>query len=187
MTISICLGGIIINNFKEKAYEILNIAQMIYQINESINANTIFRENIFFIMADGKIFVEKDYEEKDSSYYFEAPDIRGVIIKKSSGNYCITTSVKYANVSNHDLWFAKIRIEKDYNDDIQIMGHWGGSWQKPDYEDENLIENPNPDFTIALDATKNHLTSIYNMLSTNPELSSLYEPKWVKQLKKYNN
>ena len=67
------------------------------------------------------------------------------------------------------------------------MGHWGGSWQKPDYEDENLIENLISDFPLALVSMKNHLTNIYNQLSTNHELSVLYEPKWVKQSKKYNN
>ena len=31
-------------------------------------------------MKDGRFVVKKDYEEKDSSYYYEIPDIKGVIL-----------------------------------------------------------------------------------------------------------
>ena len=67
------------------------------------------------------------------------------------------------------------------------MGKWGGSWQQPDSEDENLITNPNSDFPFALDSMKTHLEDIYNQFCKNNELNSdLYDPKWVKKLKKYN-
>ena len=134
------------------------------------------------------ISIEQDYEKKDSSYYFDTPEIMGVIIKKESGNYCVKAAVKYTNANNQNLWFAKIRIEKPYNKDIQIMGMWGGSWEKPDYEDKNLVTNSNPDFPLALLSMKNHLVAIYNQLCQNKEANcDSYDPKWVKKLKKYNN
>lgn len=83
---------------------------MIYQVIESTNPNTIFKNNIFYIMEDGRIVVQKDCEEKDSSYYYEIPDIKGVIIKRSNGNYFVKACVEYINVDNHGLWFGKIRI-----------------------------------------------------------------------------
>ncbi len=68
------------------------------------------------------------------------------------------------------------------------MGSWGGSWQQLDCEDENLITTSNSDFPFALDSMKNHLVDIYNQLCTNNKLNSdLYNPEWVKKLKKYNN
>ena len=67
------------------------------------------------------------------------------------------------------------------------MGKWGGNWDDSDYKDEDLLKNPNLDFFIALDAMKNNLTDIYNQLCKNSELKSdLYDPEWVKKLKKYN-
>lgn len=96
--------------------------------------------------------------------------------------------VKYINANNQNLWFAKIRIEISYDENIQIMGKWGGSWQDSDFEDEDQIKNPNSDFTFALDSMKNHLVSILNQLYNNSELSSeTYDPGWVKKLKLYNN
>lgn len=176
---------------KEKAYEILDIVQKIYQIQESNNPNAIFKDKSFLIGTEDNreaISIERDYEKKDNSYYFETPEISGVIIKRESGNYCVKAAVKYTNANNQNLWFAKIRIEDSYDKDIQLMGIWGGSWQKSDYEDENLITNPHPDFPFALDSMKNHLVDIYNQLCQNKELDSdLYDPKWVKKLKKYNN
>lgn len=174
------------NKIKEEAYEILDISQKIYEINESTNSNAIFKDKIFLITADGKVFVKRDYEKKDSSYYFETLEIEGVIIKKN-GNYCIKACVKYPKVNNQDSWFAKIRIENSYDGDIQIKGNWGGSWQAPDYEDEDLVKNPNSDFPVALYSMKNHLANLYNQLCNNELNSDLYDPKWVKKLKKYNS
>lgn len=172
---------------KEEAYEILDISQKIYQINESINSNAIFKNKTFLIGKEenrGSISVEIDYEKKDSSYYFETPEIDGVIIKRENGNYCVKACVNYTNDSNQNLWFAKIRIEISYDGDIQIMGAWGGSWQQPDCEDDDLIKNPNSDFSVALDSMKTHLVAIYNGLCNN---NDLFEPEWVKRLKAYNN
>lgn len=175
---------------KEEACEILDIIQKIYQIQESDNPNAIFKDKIFLIGTEENreaISIERDYEKKDSSYYFETPKIRGVILKKESGNYCVKAVVNYTNAKNQNLWFAKIRIEDSYDEDIQIMGMWGGSWENPDYEDENLITNPHLDFPFALDSMKNHLVDIYNQLCQNKKLDSdSYDPKWVKELKKYN-
>lgn len=175
------------DNIKNEAYEILGFSQKIYEINERTNSNAIFKDKIFSIMADEKVFVEKDYEKKDSSYYFETSEIDGVIIKRERGNYCIKASVKYTNLNNQSLWFAKIRIENCHGRDIQIMGNWGGSWQEPDYEDEDFIKNPHSDFLFALHSMKNHLGNIYNQLCNNELNSDVYDPELVKKLKKYNN
>ena len=179
------------DQIKEEAYEILEISQKIYQTQERFNSLAIFKNKIFLIGTedDQEAFsVKQNYENKDSSYYFETPEIEGVIIKKERGNYCVKACVKYTNANNQNLWFAKIRIENSYDENIQIMGVYGGSWQQPDYEDENLIINPNSDFPVALDSMKNYLVDIYNQLYKNNELNSdLYDPKWVKKLKKYNN
>lgn len=177
------------DKIKEKAHEILEISQKIYQIQEKTNPTAIFKGKIFLIGEENDreaIFVERDYEKKDSSYYFETSDIRGVIVKRECGKFCIKACVKYTN-NNLNLWFAKIRIENAYDEDIQIMGAYGGSWEQPDCEDENLIINLNSDFPVALDSMKNHLGVIYNQLSINNELNNdLYDPKMVKRLKKYN-
>lgn len=179
------------DNLKEEAYEILDISQKIYQIQEMLNPTAIFKDKIFVMGTEDNreaVSVKPNYEEKDSSYFFEAPEIDGVIIKREHGNYCVKACVKYINANNQNLWFSKIRIENSYDGDIQIMGAWGGSWQQQDYEDENLITNPNSDFPVALDSMKNHLVDIYNQLCNNNEINSdLYDPIWIKKLKKYNN
>lgn len=179
------------DKIKEEAHKILDISQKIYQTQEAVNPTAIFKDKIFLIGTEDDreaISVEQNYEGKDSSYYFETPEIDGVIIKRERGDYCIRASVKYPNINNQNSWFAKIRIENSYDGDIQIMGAWGGSWQQPDYEDENLITNPNSALPIALNSMKNHLLDIYNQLCKNHESNSdLYDPEWVKKLKKYNN
>lgn len=176
---------------KEEAYEILEISQKVYQIQERNNPTAIFGDKTFLIGTKEDreaVSVERNYEKKDKSYYFETSEIDGVIIKRVNGNYCIKAMVKYINANNQNLWFAKIRIENPCDKDIQIMGKWGGSWQDPDYEDENQIKNPNSDFPFALDSMKNHLADILNQLYNNSELSSeTYDPGWVKKLKPYNN
>lgn len=179
------------NKIKEEAYEILDISRKIYEIQERLNPTAIFGDKNFYIGTEENreaVSVEQNYEEKDKSYYFETSEIDGVIIKKEDGNYCIKAMVKYINTNNQNLWFAKIRIENSYDGEIQIMGKWGGSWEDPDYEDENQIKNPNSDFPVALDSMKAHLADIYNKLCIDSELNKhLYDPKWVKKLKKYNN
>ena len=176
---------------KEKAHEILDISQKIYQIQEKNNPTAIFGDKIFLIGTEKDqevVFVEQNYEKKDKSYYFETPKIDGVIIKRENGNYCIKAMVNYINANNQNLWFAKIRIENSYSGDIQIKGAWGGSWQQPDYEDEDLIKKSNSEFPFALDSMRDHLVSILNQLCNNSELSSeTYDPGWVKKLKPYNN
>lgn len=179
------------NKIKEEAYGILDISQKIYQIQEKTNSTAIFGDKTFLIGTEENreaVSVERNYEKKDRSYYFETSEIDGVIIKRENGNYCIKAGVKYLNAHNQSLWFAKIRIENSYDDQIQIMGKWGGSWEDTDYEDENQIKNPNSDFPFALDSMRNHLADIYNQLYIDNELNKdLYNPEWVKKLKKYNN
>lgn len=175
---------------KEKAYEILDISKKIYQSQERDNPTAIFGDKTFLIGTEEDreaVSVERNYEKKSRSYYFETPEINGVIIKRKNGNYCIKAMVKYINANNQDLWFAKIRIENSYDEDIQIMGKWGGSWEDLDCEDENQIKNPNLDFPLALDSMKNHLVGILNQLWNNELSSETYDPGWVKKLKLYNN
>lgn len=173
-------------NIKDEAQEILHVSQEIYQIEEQTNPTAIFKDNVFTVMADGEVFVERDCEKQDSSYYFETPEIDGVIIKRVNGNYCIKASVKYKDSDNRDLWFAKIRIE-NFNGDIQIMGSWGGSWQQADNEDEDLTKEPSTAFLLALASMKEHLANIYGQLHQNNGLNSdLYDSGMVKQLKMYN-
>lgn len=176
---------------QEEGYEILDISQKIYQIQERNNPAAIFGDKTFLIGTEEDreaVSFERNYEKKDRSYYFETPEIDGVIIKRENGNYCIKAMVKYINANNQNLWFAKIRIENSYDGDIQIMGKWSGSWEDKDFYDEDQIKNPNSEFPFALDSMKNHLTEIYNQLCNNNELSSeTYDPEWVRKIKKYNN
>lgn len=176
---------------KEEASEILVISAKIYQIQENNNPTAIFGDKTFLIGTEGNreaVSVERNYDKKDRSYYFETPEIDGVIIKRENGNYCIKAMVRYINASNQNLWFAKIRIENSYDDNIKIMGKWSGSWQDPDFEDEDQIKNPNSEFPFALDSMKSHLVAMLNQLCTNSELNrETYDPEWVRKLKPYNN
>ncbi len=179
------------SKIKEVSYEILDVSKKIYQFKEQFAPNAIFRDKIFLIGTEddrNAVSVIQDYEKNDCSYYFETLEIDGVIIKRQHDNYCVKACVKYTDGNDRNLWFAKIRIETSDDGVIKIMGARGGSWQQPDCEDENLITNPNSDFPIALDSMKNYLVNIYNQLCNNSELNSdLYDPAWVKKLKKYNN
>lgn len=179
------------DKIKEKAFEILDVSQKIYQKQENVNPSAIFKGKVFIIGTEEDceaVSVQQNYERKDGSYYFESPDINGVIIKRERGNYCVKASVKYTDASDQSLWFAKIRIENPCAGDVQIMGLWGGSWEQPDCDDENLILTPDSDFPIALDSMKNNLVDIYEQLcKDNGANDESFEPKWVKQLKKYNN
>jgi len=179
------------NKIIVEAQEILDISQKIYQVQTRVNPTAIFGDKMFLINTDGGqevVGVERDYENKDHSYYFETPEITGAIIKRQNGNYCVKAAVKYTDCNNREMWFAKIRIEKSCDGDIQVMGTWGGSWQQRDWYDENLIENPNADLPIAVDSMKNYLVSIYNQIGENEEVNSeSYDPQWVKKLKSYNS
>lgn len=178
------------SKLEEETLEILNFAKMIFENQENNNPHAIFSNKIFLIGRENDqdiISVEYDYEKNDSSYYFANSEIRGVIIRRESGNYCIKAAVKYRNNNNQNLWFAKIRIESSTNGNMQIMGSWGGSWESPDYQDSNFISKPNRDLSLALASMKQSISNIYNQLSENSKLSSdLYDPTWVKKLKKYN-
>lgn len=177
-------------NIKEIAYEILDISQKIYEMNEYFNPTAIFKNKIFLIGTEedrDAVSIQIDCEKKDNSYYFETPEIRGVIIKRENGNYCIKACVRYTNGNNQDLWFAKIRIEPFYDGDIQIMGKYGGSWEMEDFYDEDLIIKSNSDFPFALVSMKTYLSDIYNKLCENNGLNcDLNDPEWVKKLKRYN-
>lgn len=179
------------NEIKEIAQEILDISQNIYQIQERINPTAIFGGKTFLIGNEENreaISVKRNYETNKKSYYFETSEIDGAIIKRENGNYCIKAAVKYLNTNNRNLWFAKIRIEYSNDGEIQIMGKWGGSWQDSDDEDQNQIQNPNSDFLVALNSMKEQVTNIYNQLCVDNELNKdLYNPSWVKKLKKYNS
>ncbi len=176
---------------EEKAIEILDIAKNIYQIQERDNHSAIIGNKTFLIGTESnpeEILVERDNEKKDNSYYFETPETTGVIIKRKMDDYSIKGCVKYTNANNQPSFFAKIRIEIGYDKDIKIMGTWGGSWQQPDFLDENQKEKTNPDFSIALESMKNHMADIYKKLCEQDEFSKdLYDPNWVKKIKKYNN
>ena len=173
------------------AHDSLDVSQKIYQVQTRVNPSAIFGDKKFLIDTESDqevIGAEKDYETKDRSYYFETPEIEGVIIKRQSGNYCVKAAVKYINNNKQEMWFAKIRIEKSSDGDIQVMGTWSGSWQQRDWYDKNLIEKPNPDLPIALDSMKNYLVDIYSRLDENEEVNSeAYDPHWVKKLKPYNS
>lgn len=179
------------NEFKEVAYEILDISKNIYEINAKTNSTAIFKNKIFLIGTEKDpeaVSVATDYEKKDSSYYFETPNIVGVIIKRENGNYCIKASVKYQASNNQELWFAKIRIENSRDGDIEIRGKWGGSWEAEDFYDEDFLKTPNSDLPVALISMRTHLASIHNQLSENNGLNSdANDQEWVKKLKKYNN
>lgn len=170
---------------KLNAIEIISIIKNIYQIQENNNPNVIFKNKFFLLGTEEnpeEILIERNYENNDSSYYFETSKIEGVIIKRENGNYCVKGCVSYKS-NNINLYFAKIRIEEKNDEDIHIMGKWGGSWQHPDYEDEDQIKNPNSDFPIALESMKKHLTSIYYSICNNELNKDLYNPEWVKKLR----
>lgn len=176
-------------NIKECANQILNYAQKIYDINENINSSAIFKGKRFQIGKEGNsdvVIVRRDYEAQDSCYYFECSKITGTIIKRKNENYCIKASVNYTN-NNKNYWFAKIRIEKSKNNDIEIKGSWGGSVEQYDYEDKDLTINPNRDLVLALISMKTNLFEIYNDISKNEGIKyEDYDPEWVKEIKKYN-
>jgi hypothetical protein len=175
------------DKIKETAHEILDIVKSIYEKQESENPTAIFGKKTFYIKNNNgrEVIIPKwDYEKNYSSFYFESPEMDGVIIKKDDGNYCIKASVMYTNANNQKLWFAKIRIEEFDDRDMQIKGMWGGSWQSRDYHDEDLMSEP--EFPYALDSLKEHLVEMNNELSENKVDSDCYDPGWVKKLKKYN-
>lgn len=170
----------------DKAKEILDTAKNIYQFQERNNPNAIFRNKVFLEGTEENreaVSVEIDYEKTDSSYYFETPEIDGVIIKRKNGEFCVKACVKY----NDRLWFAKIRIEHSFDGEIMIRGKWSGSWQDEDFYDEDQLTNPNSDFPIALESMRNHMANLYSLYQNVEPNSGVGEPSWVRKLKKYNN
>lgn len=181
---------VIMEEIRKVAYEVLDISQKIYQLQEKFNQAAIFGDKVFIVGTEedrDSISIERKNEKQDNYYYFTSPKIEGVIIKKNDSNYCIKAMVNYINRSNQNLWFAKIRIESG-KEDIQLKAKWGGSWEDEDFYDEDQIINPNQDFSIAIVSMKEHLVDIYMKLCKNNGLNSnLCDPEWVKKLKKYNN
>lgn len=180
------------DKIKNEAQQILDTSMQIFQIQEIVNPNTIFKNKRFKRGTEQNpdaISVRYDYENNDSSYFFETPEIVGVIIKRKNGNYCVKSRVKYySTTTNQSFYFAKIRIEKTKYEGLQIMGSWGGSWEQEDYEDENLLQNPTLDLIEAINSMNKNLVNIYEHLSQNKEANNtLYEPDWVTKVKKYNN
>lgn len=178
------------NAIRENAMEVLYIAKNIYLMQESNNPNAIFGEKTFLIGTENdpnKVFVQRNFEQKDRFYYFEMPEIEGAIIKRENGNYCIKASVSYINANNQKSRFAKIRIENDIDGEIRVMGTWGGSWQQPDFDDEDQLKRPNSDLPFAIYSMKSYLTGIYSQLTESYETKKdSYDPDWVKKLKKEN-
>ena len=176
------------DNIRNNANEILSTVQQVYEYQEIFNPTAIFKDKIFVIGTDGEVVsVKRDYDQQDSSYFFETPEIRGVIVKKKHGDFCVKASVKYVDSNNRELTFAKIRVEKDRDGEFQVMGSFGGTWEQLDYEDQDLITaNPNFDMPIALDFMKNSLSNIYNQLCESQTNNDLCDPVWVKQLKLHN-
>lgn len=174
------------DSIKQVAAGILDISKDIFQINERFNSQVIFKDNVFLISGE-KVMVEK-CDKEDSSYYFEHPEIDGVIIKKENGtDYCIKASVGYINREGKRWGFAKVRID-NYFGVIHINGRRTGSWEMHDFEDDDFIKNPDSELSLVLDSMKNSLESIHEELCRNTNFDGdKYNPKWVKQLKKYNN
>lgn len=165
---------------------ILEIAKKIFQLNEELNSQIIFQGKTFLI--NGKDISIEMNDCQDSFYYFEHPEIEGVIIKKENGNdYVVKAATQYVNFEGKKWAFAKIRIYEE-NGDILIRGRRTGSFEMSDGDDEDFIKRPDPELSLVLDSMKNSLSQMYGELcrglKSNNDMSN---PQWVKQLKKYNN
>lgn len=172
------------NSMEQIAEYILDTSKNIFQINEKYNSQTIIKDNVFLINGED-ICVEKS-DKKDSSYYFEHPEIDGVIIKKENESYCIKATIQYVNKEGEKRGFAKVRID-DFYGEIKINGQRTGSWEMHDFEDDDFMKNPDPELPLVLDSMKNSLCNIYDELSRNTKFDrDMYNPEWVKQIKKYN-
>lgn len=171
----------------DKALEILDISEKIFHIQEHDNSAAIFKDKTFIIGCDSdcnSIFTQKKNVIDDSIYYFETPEIDGLILERKNGNYCVKASVRYTDIDNFDALFAKIRIEV-VNGSLKVMGTRWGSLKQLDCEDYNLLDNPTNDFIIALVTMKNYLIDIYKQLSEKIESSDNFDPVWVKKIKKF--
>lgn len=174
------------DSVRQTAECILDISENIFQINEKLNPKTIITNKIF-VIGEEEITIEKS-DVEDSFYYFEHPKIDGVIIKKENNiGFEIKATVSYINREGKNWGFAKIRINNDYGE-IHIGGRRTGSWEMPDFDDDDFIKNPDPELFLVLDSMKNSLHNIYQELSSkNKNSNDRYTSKWVKRLQKYNN
>lgn len=172
------------DSIEQTAACILNVAKKIFQINEENNPQTIFKDNIFIINGEN---VSVEYCDcKDSFYYFESPEIDGVIIKKENGDYCIKATIQYVNSRGENWGFAKIRIH-DNHGDICINGRRTGNWEMDDFEDVDFIKNPDSELSIVLNSMNNSLGNMYEELNKNVEFGcNKHISKQIKQLIKYN-
>lgn len=173
------------DSIKQVAVSILDVSKKIFQINEKNNFKTIFKDKTFYIY--GEEVITKHSDCKDSFYYFECPEVDGVIVKKENGAYQIKAAVKYINSEGKKWCFAKIRID-DYFGKININGRRTGSWEMPDFDDDNFIKAPDFELSLVLKSMYNSLCIMYDELNNGVEASNdKYIPSRVKRLIKYNN
>lgn len=179
-------------DFEEIAIEILDIAEKIFQLNEQEDLEIIFGDKIFYISknADGlkSVSARPDYENQDREYYFELPDIAGVILKnKNNGNYAIKARVCYLDRKGQKWAFAKVRISLGFNGKIQIGGERSGSWQKSDYHDTDFLQNPDSELNLVLESLKRNLNFLWEELhKKGVNVNETFIPKWFRELKQYN-
>ncbi len=172
------------NSIEQTAVSILDISKKIFKINEENSPQTIFKGKTFLIAGED-VTVERN-DCKDSFYYFECPEIDGVIIKKENGDYCIKATVQYINSEGRKWSFAKIRIY-DYHNEIRISGRRTGSLEMPDYEDVDFIKEPDSELSLVVNSMNSSLYNIYNKLNENIVLNGdKYISRHVKRLVKYN-
>lgn len=174
-------------DFEEIGIEILDIAEKIFQLNEQDDPEIIFGDKIFYIRNDGleSVSVHYDYENQDREYYFELPDIAGVILKnKNNSNYAIKARVCYMNREGQKWSFAKIRISLGFNGKIQIGGERSGSWQQSDYYDTDFLQNPDPELNLVLESLKRNLNFLWEELhKKGVKANETFIPKWFRELK----
>ncbi len=169
---------------EQLAIGILDVAGKIFKINEENNPQTIFKGKTFVI--NGEEVSAEQNDSKDSSYYFEYPEIDGVIIKDEDGNYSIKAAVRYENAKGNKWWFAKMRIDVRC-DEVHIRGRRTGSWQMPDFADDDFMKNPDSELPYVLRSMKTSLCNMYDELGDNVEFGGdKYIPELEKRLLKYN-
>lgn len=163
---------------------ILDVSKKIYQINEENNPQAIFKGKIFLLNGEDVSVEQSDC--RDCSYYFETPEMDGMIIKKENDDYCIKATIQYVNVRGEKCWFAKIRILDCY-DEICIRGRRTGSWEMADFEDDDFNNNPDFELPLVLRAMYNSLYNMYKEVNENAILGKeKYIPNIRKKLIKYN-
>ena len=130
-------------NLQALGIEILDIAQKIFMFNKQNDHKVIIEGKIFCFREnnDGtkSIRVKIDDEDKDEKYYFELPEIHGVILRNFNGAYGIKAHVIYANKKGEQWHFAKVKISLGFKGNIEICGNRTGSWQQSDYYDTDFL------------------------------------------------